>query len=205
MANKISNDALAKASLKRWPIRTTKLWPPPFDGGFWIRAQPVDGKTTGPQLSSPGAGQFRTQPDGMWLFLCPDCAYADAVCVEACGSPQNLNDKRSRYIPANHSVVVTCRLAWLNDSVRSAGFHGPRWQAAGTFAQQPPGDITLPIRYLRVLYALKPDHYTDVYAQLIPAGYEFFCRMKSLDSYNSQKMQDFLRQMAFATHFYSHG
>jgi hypothetical protein len=200
---KKKHDTAAKKALRKWPQRTSKLWPPPLHRGFWVRAQPIDGQATAPRLFTPGARLFKTQPDGMWVYLAPDEGFCDVVSVEDCTNISNLNDKRSRYIPANHSLLVHCPLKWLLTDVRSGRFYGPRWEAAGTFSQPPTAPLVLPVRYLRVLYALNTVNYQNWMANRVPAGYEFFCRHDSLNSYNSQKMQDFLQQMSIGNHFYT--
>ncbi len=109
MANQKLSDREAKEILKKWPMRTSKLWPPPGGKGFWLQGQPNRGAAAGPRLSSPGAKLFNTQPDGLWLHF-SDSDSCDAVVIEVCGTIQNLNDKRSRYIPASHSLVVRCSI-----------------------------------------------------------------------------------------------
>lgn len=80
----------------------------------------------------------------------------------------------------------------------------PRWKASGIYKQAPKSSagIAIPVRHLRVLYALPNDLYDKWTKEHAPTGYEFFCPHSSLDSYNSQKMQEFLRQMSIASQFY---
>jgi hypothetical protein len=152
-------------------------------------------------LHAPGANLFHTQPDGLWLYFA-EGLYADAICVEVCNSVQNLNDKRSRYIPSSHSLMVTASVAWLTQlmTIQSAG-RMARWEASRTFAQVPQADVTLPVRHLRVLYSLKKPDYDKWRANHIPAGYEYFCRHSSLATINSPTMKLFLRQMSVAAQF----
>lgn len=203
MANPKLSDSEAKAILLKWPGRTSKLWRPPGGKGFWLRGQPKAGRIAGPKLSSPGALLFATQPDGLWVHF-REINSCDVVAIEICGTDQNLNDKRSRYIPASHSLVLTCSRRWLEEEVKVQGRGWKvRWLAAGTFAQLPAGDISVPVRHLRVLYAIPNALYDRWCPNHVPTGYEFFCPHSSLDGYNSQKMQSFLRQMSIASQFYT--
>lgn len=194
------SDREAKALLLRWPNRT-KLWPPPGGSGFWIRGQPATGGVPGPRLSSPGAKLFTTQPDGLWVHF-KDAVSCDVVAVEVCGTVQNLNDKRSRYIPASHSLVVTCTMAWLEEEI--AVQHGgmrPRWKASACFASKPANDLSVPVRHLRVMYGIPNELYDKWCREHTPTGYEFFSPHSSLATYNSPPMQTFLRQMSSASQF----
>jgi len=204
MAKRKLTDRAAKNILLEWPTRTSRLWPPPGHKGFWLRGQPSDGRAPGPCLSAPGAKLFHTQPDGLWVHFQKRTS-CDVVVVESCGSIQNLNDKRSRYIPASHSLVLAGTAAWLLEkiAVRGRGTIA-RWEALGSYSTKvPKADFTVPVRHLRVLYALPNDLYHKWCANHTPTGYEFFCPHSSLDSYNSQKMQRFLRQLSSASQYYA--
>jgi len=202
MAKKKLKDAEAKKILLKWPTRTKTVWPAPGGKGYWVRGQPKDGSATGPKLSSPGAKLFTTQPDGLWIHFA-DTAYCDVVAVEVCGTVPNLNDKRSRYIPATHSLVLQVSPDWFEEQIKvQKGSQKPRWEAVVTIQKKPSEDLRLPIRHLRVLYALPNDIYHSWCSQHTPTGYEFYCPHSSLDSYKSGKMQRFLRQMSVASQFY---
>lgn len=205
MAKDTLSDAEAKAILRGWPNRTKKLWSTPKNRGYWLRAQPkAQGSTIStPTIRLPGANLFRTQPDGMWVYLSDD-DFADVICIEVCRTNQNLNDKRSRYMAEVRSLTLHCPVAWLCETIPlQRGSPTVRWQACRTFAAKPQGDHQVPIRYLRVLYALKKDLYKAWSAQNVPGGQEYYCRHSSLDSYNSPEMQEFLRRISFASHFYT--
>lgn len=194
------SDREGKDLLRKWPTRT-KLWPPPGGRGFWIRGQPKDQKQPGPRLSSPGAELFTTQPDGLWVHFKNERS-CDVVAVEVCNTIPNLNDKRSRYIPASHSLVLSCSAAWLKESitVQSAGKR-PRWQACASFDEEPTVDLQIPVRHLRVLYGIPNALYNKWCREHTPTGYEFFAQHSSLATYNSPPMQRFLRQMSSASQF----
>jgi hypothetical protein len=202
MATKKLRDAEAKTILRKWPTRTKSVWPAPGGKGYWIRGQPTEGGKPGPKLSAPGAKLFTTQPDGLWVHFA-DRASCDAVAVEVCGTVENLNNKRSRYIPASHSLVLQVSAAWLSEEIKvQKGGSKPRWEAAASFAKRPSSDLHVPIRHLRVLYALPNDEYAKWCSVHTPTGYEYYCPHSSLESYNSSKMQKFLGQMSVASQFY---
>lgn len=203
MAKSRLSDSEAKAILKRWPQRPNVLWDAPAAEGSWIRAQPKGGKETAPTLQVPGAQLYATQPDGLWIYLCRTGKYADVVAIEVCGNVQNLNDKRSRYSPTLHATMLDVGRAWLNEDIRVAGGKmSPRWKVAEVFKRPARADLRRPVRFLRVLYALKNSDYNSWVPGHVPSGYEFFCRHSSLSSYKSQKFQEFLRRMARTAHFY---
>lgn len=201
-ATKLS-DAAAKAILLKWPGRTKSVWPAPTGIGFWVRAQPVPSNVAGPKISSPGAKLFKTQPDGLWAHFA-ETEYCDVVVIEVCGTVQNLNDKRSRYIPSSHSLILSCPLTWLEEDVSvQRGGKSPRWRATASISAKPTSNISVPIRHLRVLYALPNAVYSAWSRNHTPTGYEFFAPHSSLDSYGSPKMQRFLGQMSIGSQFYT--
>lgn len=154
-------------------------------------------------VSGTRATLFKTQPDGLWLYLRPEEAYADAVAVEVCQTPQNLNDKGSRYMPATHSLVVECPRTWLLAEISvQRGGQQPRWRAAGTFHTEPTTRLVLPVRFLRVLYALPNALYRKWLPGHVPADYEYFVPHTSLASYKSPAMQKFLRRLTLSSHGY---
>jgi hypothetical protein len=159
----------------KWPTRTSELWAPPVGRGYWIRGQPSSGDQAGPRLSAPGASLFRTQPDALWAYFrnITSDRFCDVVAVEVCGTVQNLNDKRSRYIPANHSVMLVCKKEWFEEEVKVHKGQQPRWKAAKTFKSAPKLDRSYPIRHLRILYALPNETYhtwCKACLQTIPPG-----------------------------------
>jgi len=196
-------DSEGKQIMRTWPTRT-RTWPLPSGNGWWLRARPNGPGRVGPKLRAPGASLFTTQPDGLYLFLGHE-EYADAVCIEVCNSMTNLNDKRSRYFPSSHSLLVEIPRRWLRQrtDLQNNG-SAPMWRASGAFVDEPTTELLRPIRHLRVLYCLRDDHYEDWRANHPPTGYEYFCRDSSFDTFNSQDTQRFLRQMSIASHFRTH-
>lgn len=201
MASERLSDAGAKTALKKWPQWTSKLWEPPGGVGRWLQGQPRRGKAAGPFLSTPGAQIFTTQPDGLWFHF-QGFRSCDVVVIESCGTAQNLNDKRVRYIPASHSLVLNVSKAWLQEEIQFKKGMRPRWQVAATLKKSPKADLHIPVRVLRVLYTLPNKMFHTWCPHHVPTGYEFFCPHSSLGTYGSPKMQTFLRQMSFAAQFY---
>lgn len=197
-------DKQAKEVLRKWPMATTKLWPPPNGSGAWIRAQPKDGTATGPVIQAPGSDLFATQPDGLWVHF-NGLESCDLVVVEVCGSIQNLNDKRSRYMPSTHSLVLKVVPDWANEVV--PGGYGRRQRTRRDLAKTLPAldadHVNIPIRVLRVLYALTNEHYKLWVPNHVPTGYEFFIPHSSLGTYNSKPTQEFLKRMSVASQFRS--
>jgi hypothetical protein len=203
MAKKKLTDKEAKAILKAWPRSGTKLWLPPGKKGAWIRALPKDGRSKAPRIKSPGSKLYSTQPDGLWVYF-DDAKWCDVVVVEVCGTVQNLNDKRSRYFPTGHSLLLEVPGAWADESVTARGkSKKTRRELAETIPAIQGDQREIPIRHLRVLYALKNSDYKSWTPNHIPSGYEYFIRHSSLDSYTAPEMQAFLRQMSIASQFYT--
>lgn len=197
-ANAALSDAEAKSLLRKWPETTIKLWEPPAPNIRWLRAQPKEptGSAPAPRLGIVGAKRHRTHPDGMWV-ACVAGEYVDVVCVEVCCSIGNLSDKRSRYMALVSSLVLDISDDWLLESRP----RGTRWSILGLSAA-PTANLFLPIRRLRVLYALRDDHYAEWRVEHQPIGHEFFCPHTALSQYNAPKTQTFLKGMFRPTHFF---
>jgi hypothetical protein len=199
-------DAQAKAKLRTWPT-VTGIWTRSDDTTRWLRAQPPVAGVTGPRLEVPGAGAFLTQPDALWITFgirpsdtAAVATFADCVVVESCGTTQNFSDKRSRYAPRTTSLVVKLPVAWLDATVtvQSGAVRQRREVLRG---QLPPTeDVSLPLRHLRVLYALPNDNgppslYERVTKAMALDGHEYVCPQIVLGSYTGQPMQKFLKRM----------
>jgi hypothetical protein len=206
MADKKLSDADAKRILLRWPTQIKEVWPPPGGNGAWIRAQPIgdDDKAPGPRIIAPGSKLFYTQPDGLWVHF-NGVESCDVIAVESCGTSQNLNDKRARYMPSTHSLVLSVTRRWVEEEV--SGGRGPgsssRRELAGTMPDSVENLFNVPIRNIRVLYALPNELYVKWVPEHPPSGSEFFIPHSSLDTYNAPDTQTFLRGMSVATQFRS--
>lgn len=199
------SDAAAKKILLKWPQLTNRLFIPPLDSGYWLRAAPKgsQGAKILPKLHAPGSGDaFTTHPDGLYLFFCKR-EYADVISIEICGSIQNLHDKRSRYASTGSAIMLTCRRSWLREdvSVQGGGLR-PRWKVLG-LEEEPSDRLQVPVRFLRVLYSLPNAAYSKWRKNHVPAGHEYYCAHSSLDSHNSPQMIEFLRSLSIHSHFYT--
>jgi hypothetical protein len=177
-----SLDALVRARLQKWPQRPPGLAQRLHGLDKWLRGRPdVKSGTCNPFLKFPGSDRLRTLPDGLWLNFggTPVEPYVDIFAIEACGSLQNLLDKRSRFAPSTQSLLAVCPIPWLLASVSEAD-ETPRWQAIGLWRREPTIPLVLPVRDLRVLYGLKTRHYQGFAASQIPHPHEYFVPMDAL-------------------------
>lgn len=176
-------DELVRQRLTRWPQRPPGLVRTPKQPGTWLRARPGEqpSLTAQPFLKLPGSNRLRTLPDGLWLHFSPDPAerYVDILCIEACGSVSNLQDKRARFAPSTTSLLAVCPLGWLLDRVQPED-RTPRWRLIRLLQAEPTEPLVLPVRDVRVLYGLKMRHYECFARTQIPAGHEYFCPMDVL-------------------------
>jgi hypothetical protein len=177
-----SLDALVRARLKQWPQRPPGLARARTEGGKWLRGRPADETAAcNPFLKLPGSDRLRTLPDGLWLNFGGTAVepFVDILAIEACGSLPNFLDKRSRFAPSTHSLLAVCPVPWLLARV-SADDSAPRWQATGVLRREPALPLVLPVRDVRVLYALKPHHYRGFLESHLPHPHEYFVPMESI-------------------------
>lgn len=178
-------DALVRQKLRSWPQHPPGLADRDMGAhGAWLRARPgMQNDSDHPFLKLPGANRLRTIPDGLWLCFggTERDAYVDIFVIEACGSYQNLLDKRSRFAPSMHSLLAVCPLEWLQAPV-SPHNNMLRWRYTGLMRNQPTGPLILPVRDIRVMYALRPRHYQGFSTNQIPHAHEFFAPMSALIS-----------------------
>ncbi len=175
-----SLDALVRARLRAWPQR-----PPGLARGErvrWLRGRPADATNMcHPFLKLPGSRTLRTLPDGLWLHFGGTQAepFADIFAIEACASLSNLLDKRSRFAPSTHALLAVCPMLWLLAPV-APNDPTPRWRATGVLREPPLQGVVLPVRDMRVLYALKSRHYRSFAAGRVPEAHEYFMPMDAL-------------------------
>ena len=204
MRARVLSDAAAKEMLRSWPERTRALWHPALGSGYWLRALPKVGAVPCPKLQLPGRALFATQPDGLWAYIKPD-EFADVIVIEVCGTAQNLNDKRSRYFPTGAALLLKLPQSWLLESIQiQSGTPKARWKAFATFppdASAPEEDLRLPVRFLRVLYALPNDLYDRWIVSSTCAAHEFYCRHSSLGNHRAPATRSFLRRLSPDSHY----
>jgi len=201
-----SLDKQAKSWLLKWATDTT-IWSERWDM-HWLRAQPVrpNERVRAPRLTGPGSEMFSVQPDGLWITLgipsgdtTTKASYADCVVVEACGTSQNLHDKRARYAARTTSLVIDLRQAWLKqvDPWKGGALRSRRDALGGLLPTE--GIVLLPIRHLRVIYALPKTGprslYDDARQNMVMEAHEFILPFNKLGQYNGQQTQDFLKRI----------
>jgi len=193
-------DELVRNRLRAWPQRPPGVIKTPKQPGTWLRGRPGEvskgrhgdaSPVAQPFLKLPGSATYRTLPDGLWLHFSPDPAdrYADILCVEACGSVSNLQDKRARFAPSTSSLLVVCPLRWLLDPVEP---NDPtaRWRLIRLLRAEPRESLVLPVRDVRVLYGLKERHYQGFARHQMPQPHEYFCPMEALTAEHGHEHPD---------------
>ena len=206
MNESFSLDALVRQRLRTWPQSPPGLARrnPARDG--WLRGRPGDGREScHPFLKLPGSNQLRTLPDGLWLHFGGEAVepFVDIFAIEACGSLQNLLDKRSRFAPSTNSLLAVCPLPWL---LASALPHDPtpRWRLTGVLRQEPRTPLVLPVRDFRVMYGLKERHYQGFVRSQVPHPHEYFVPMAALvaeDAAQNPAMQALVSRAAQNANF----
>lgn len=75
---------------------------------------------------------------------------------------QNFADKRARYSAGHAALILTLDKAWLLREVdRQNGGTRPRWVLTSRFDAAPTRDFKLPVRSVRVLFAMPNDAAAD--------------------------------------------
>jgi hypothetical protein len=201
-----SLDALVRSRLRGWPQRPPGLSPGKRARESWLRGRPSD--LTGcshPFLKLPGSQRLRTLPDGLWLNFggTPLEPFVDIFAIEACGSLANLLDKRARFAPSTNSLLAICPVPWLLGAA-STGDPTPRWCCTGIFRAEPTQAVALPVRDIRVLYALKARHYNGLQQSHVPHAHEYFNPMDKLvarDAPDDPEVRALVARTAAAAHF----
>ncbi len=194
-------DSLVKDRLRRWPQTPPGLYSRPASQQSWLRGRPVaDLSACHPFLKLPGSDRLRTLPDGLWLNFSgtPAEPFVDIFAVEACGSLQNLLDKRSRFAPSTHSLLAVCPVPWLLAPVDERD-RTPRWKATGVLLREPVMPVVLPVRDIRVLYALRRQHYSGFARYQVPHAHEYFVPMESITAEGSESDPALLSLIGRAT------
>jgi hypothetical protein len=192
MSSYRSLDHLVRRRLQQWPQRPPGLAHAPKDCDGWLRGRPGDPThdpipTAQPFLKFPGSNRLRTLPDGLWLNFggTQHEPFVDIFAIEACGSLQNLLDKRSRFAPSTRSLLAVCPVAWLLAPVTPTD-KMPRWKATGVIKVEPTMPLVMPVRDIRVMYALKQRQYQGFAECQLPQPHEYFVPMEELVAENAQ-------------------
>ncbi len=75
--------------------------------------------------------------------------------------------------------MAVCPVPWLLGAV-SAEDPTRRWEATGVLRAAPATQLVLPVRDLRVMYALKRRHYAGFVSSQVPHPHEYFLPMDAL-------------------------
>ena len=208
MNNFRSLDSLVRARLRSWPQRPPGLVRRAPERGQWLRGRPgEESETCHPFLKLPGSNQLRTLPDGLWLHFGGTIVepFVDIFAIEACGSLQNLLDKRSRFAPSTNSLLAVCPLPWLFAPALNAD-PTPRWRLTGVLIAAPHVPLVLPVRDVRVMYGLKQRHYNGFVKSQIPHPHEYFVPMEALvaeDAVQNPAMQALVSRASANANFLS--
>jgi hypothetical protein len=188
MRQSVSLDILVKSRLKRWGQRPPGIRPR-RGRESWLRGRPSEDETSisSPFLKIAGSSRLRTLPDGLWLNFGGSFAepFVDILAIEACGTIQNLLDKRSRFAPSTHSMMCSCPILWLLAPMPATD-PMPRWRITGVILHEPFNDVVMPVREMRVLYGLKGHHYKGFARHQLPHAHEFFVPMETLTEEHSE-------------------
>ncbi len=177
-----SLDRLVQERLRQWPQRPPGLNGVSGDQDGWLRGRPDEVTASNhPFLKIPGADWMRTLPDGLWLNFGGSVnePFVDIFAIEACGSLANLLDKRSRFAPSTHSLLAVCPTPWLLRPATQTD-PTPRWKVTRVIATEPTRPLLLPVRDIKVMYALKKHHYRGFSRTQVPHAHEYFVPMDAL-------------------------
>ncbi len=192
--------------LRQWPQRPPGISQQRNGTWRWLRGRPTDESTLHhPFLKFPGSTRLRTLPDGLWLNFggTPAEPFVDIFAIEACASISNLLDKRSRFAPSTHSLMAVCPVPWLCAPVTDTD-PTARWIATGVLRAKPDMPLVLPVRDVRVMYALKAEHYQGFAENQVPHAHEYFVPMDRLtraDAHRDPQMQALVARASVTANF----
>ena len=149
---------------------------------------------------------MRTLPDGLWLNFDGTVhePFVDIFAIEACSSLQNLLDKRSRFAASTRSLLAVCPVSWLLAPVTPTD-PTPRWKATGVVASEPTLALVMPVRDIRVMYALKQHRYNGFAQCQLPQPHEYFVPMEELVAENAHQnpaMQELVSRASARSNFF---
>lgn len=206
-----SLDHLVRRRLQQWPQRPPGLAHAEKACDGWLRGRPGDPTldpvpAAQPFLKFPGSNRLRTLPDGLWLNFggTHHEPFVDIFAIEACGSLQNLLDKRSRFAPSTRSLLAVCPVAWLLAPVTPTD-KMPRWKATGVIKVEPTMPLVMPVRDIRVMYALKQRQYNGFAECQLPQPHEYFVPMEELVAENAHEnpaLRELVSRASARSNFY---
>lgn len=206
MRQRPSLDRQVKERLTRWGQRPPGFTMPRYGRSVWLRGRPgVAARLCHPYLKTPGSTMLHTIPDGLFLNFggVVGDAFVDILAIEACGTIENLRDKRSRFAPSIQSLVAVCPVPWLH-APAVPDDPTPRWEAVGIFLRPPQMPAVIPVRQLRVLYLLKRRAYEVFRRHNLGQPHELFAPMEALtgdETHQAAELQALLRRASGAVNF----
>ncbi len=192
MAKTKLTDPEAKAILRKWPTRTNAVWKPLEEWASGFKGNQRQGKEAAPSFHHQAQNYSRPSPMECGYF---STKHSHVILLQlSLAAPCRISTIRDPDTShPSHSLVVNCGLKWLLEHIPTKNNGtAPRWSASKCIPTPPTTDLSIPVRYLRVLYALPNQIYHEWCSGHTPTGYEYFCPHSSLDSYKSVKMQEFL-------------
>lgn len=211
-APRARDDRYYKDKLLKWPHSTDALWSR-RGRPKWLRAQPrsLEHEAVCPRFYLTGSRGFRTQPDGLWIAIGAGSAehdepgsFVDCIVIEVCGTRQNLMDKRARYAAGTGSFELEIPSTWLDEKVRTRGKGGPLRTRRAIIRTPLPKDraVQLPVRHVRVLYAVPKPDFAGIAVGLPLQAHEFLCPYPRLGQYWARPTQELLKRMAPAANIF---
>lgn len=203
------SDEVAKEVLRSWPMTLHSF----FKSGTnnrWIRAHPKIGDVPGPTIKKTGSNLFKTTPDGMWINVRSQ-SEIDVIAVEACGTIQNLRDKRDRFNPSTQARVVSIQKDWLGQVVypkeitarKVHEFMGDAFASSSDFDRWPE-NVEIPIGHMRALFILSDSDYQRWKQQRILEAHEYLMPASPFTTnfYHSKKMKTFIANLIPESHYF---
>jgi hypothetical protein len=203
-------DAEVRSRLREWPQRPPGLGGAARGAGRWLRGRPAEIKGSAhPFLKLPGSDRLRTLPDGLWLNFGGTAQepYVDIFAIEACGTLPNMLDKRARFAPSTNSLLAVCPVPWLLGGTSTTD-PTPRWRGTGVLRAEPTQPLVLPVRDIRVMYALKARHYNGLLQSHVPLPHEYFVPMEKLvakDAPEDPQLRALVARASATSHFLTGG
>ncbi len=206
----VLTDTDAWAAIRKWPLCPSDKWGWQCGKrcGPWVRFLPWRTRlmpANSPRLLVAGEPLGSTVPDGMWVSFGPQASYVDVVLVEHCKSRQNFYDKRSRYMPSLHSRDLLCPQGWFSRTCQVKGRNTMRefrWLCNRRRTFRSNDERRIPVRHVRVLYAMLPKDYDEFL--LTPfSAHEFFCPHFALTQSTSPKLRAFVTGLSTGVHWYA--
>lgn len=99
--------------------------------------------------------------------------------------------------------MAYCPTAWLLAPV-TANDPTPRWEATGVLGRPPTQPLILPVRDVRVLYALKTAQYDGFAQTQIPHPHEYFMPMDALvapDAHHDPALRELVSRASATANF----